>query len=271
VTAFTERTDGILEQSTARSSIAVDPADGGRLVSLRIDGMEVLGASVPAPGAPPQIFSGSFVMAPFVGRTAHGRFDFEGESYTLPTNFGAHAMHGFVFDRAWRREGDELVIDFDDRWPFGGQVRQRFELGENGLTVTATVSNDERRMPVIAGFHPWFAETLADGRSASYEFVPGTRYLCDESGIPISTVPGGGDRPWDDSFTDVASDPVVWWAGGPSLTLGRTGTHWIVCETMPNAFCVEPLSGPVNGLATGDFTVVGPGSPLTHSLAITWP
>ena len=269
-TVFRERPDRLLEQSTGASAIVVDPHDGGRLVSLRIGGVEVLGGTAPVPGRPQQIFHGSFVMAPFVGRTAHGRFSFEGQDYRMPTNFGPHAMHGFGFDRPWRRDGEELALDLDERWPLGGSVHQRFELTETRLVVTATLRNEQRRMPGILGFHPWFASTLADGSTASYDFEPGIRYLCDDEGIPVSTIPGGGDRPWDDSFAEVAADPVVRWQNGLEITIARTGSHWIVCETMPDAFCVEPLSGPVNGLATGEAATVSPGHPLVHSLDLRW-
>jgi galactose mutarotase-like enzyme len=49
-----------------------------------------------------------------------------------------------------------------------------------------------------------------------------------------------------------------------------TGSHWIVCETMPDAFCIEPLSGPVNGLASGHYALVEPGYPLRHSMTLRW-
>ncbi len=262
--------DGLLACTTTRSSLLVDPVDGARIVSLRIDGVEVLGRGEPAPGAPPGIFSGCFLMAPFAGRTAHGRFAFEGREHALPLSFPPHAIHGLAFDRPWRREGEELVLDLDERWPFGGSVRQRFELGETGLTVTATILNEERTMPAIAGFHPWFVDPLADGSRLAVDFRPGTRYVCDPTGIPVGTVPGGGDRPWDDSFADVAEEPVVRWENGLELRIGLTGSHWIVCETVPGAVCIEPLSGPVNGLATGGHAIVGPGRPLVHRLALSW-
>jgi aldose 1-epimerase len=263
-------TGALFEMRTARSSITVDPADGARLTSLIVDGAELLGASTPPPGAPPAIFSGSFLMAPFVGRTDHGRFEFGGESYQLPLNFGPNAMHGFVFDRPWRVTDDGVAIDLDERWPFGGSVTQRFELGENSLRISATISNEEREMPAILGFHPWFRDELEGGGLASFDFEPGTRYICDDNGIPTHTIAGGGPRPWDDSFTDVAIPPSIWWADGPTLTIETDGSHWIVCETMPDAFCIEPLSGPVNGLAAGGYATVGPGHPLTLSMTLHW-
>jgi len=267
---FERLPDGRLTRSAGGSSLVVDPADGARLVSLRVDGTEVLGGTSPAPGLPDGIFSGSFLMAPFVGRADHGRVEVGGRVWTLPTNAGPHALHGFVFDRAWTVDGDELVVDLDGRWPFGGTVRQRFDLRPEQLTVTATVGNEKRSMPAVLGFHPWFTDRLEDGSPGSFDFRPGTRYVCDDTGIPVGTVPGGGDRPWDDSFTDVRTPPVVSWRGGPAIRIETTGSHWIVCETMPGAFCVEPLSGPVNALAAGGAALVGPGRPLTLSMTLSW-
>jgi aldose 1-epimerase len=125
-------------------------------------------------------------------------------------------------------------------------------------------------MPAIAGFHPWFRNALESGEDAEYEFEPGTRYLLDDEGIPVGTIPGGGERPWDDAFTDVAAPPRITWGERLAVEISSVGSHWIVCETMPGAFCIEPLSGPINGLATGEYTTVEPGSPLVHDLTLRW-
>lgn len=255
--------------TTERASIEVDPADGGRLASLRVDGRELLGSSTPAPGIPAAIFSGSFVMAPWVGRLAGGRFSFEGRAYQVPVNANGAAIHGLAFDRAWERDGDDLVLELDARWPFGGVVRQSFDLRDDGLIVTATIGNDARRMPAILGFHPWFARA-ADGDALVHDVAPGPRYVTDTDGIPTGELDrSGGGRPWDDSFLGMTRPPVLRW-GDLELTIGVTGSHWIVCETMPGGVCVEPLTGPVGGLATGEAAVVAPGRPLSLELSLTW-
>lgn len=254
------------------AAITVDPADGGRLVSLRVDGVELLGRVTPVPGAPAQIFSGSFAMVPWVGRTALGRFDVEGEAVQVPPNMGPHAIHGLGFDRPWtvRTDGPDVLLALDLPWPLGGHVVQRFALAPDRLTVSLEVTNDERRMPAIAGFHPWFTSRLSTGEEASYEFHPGVRYVCDDGGIPVGTSTDLGARPWDDSFAQLTAAPVIRWGDRVALTIDSDASHWILCETMPGAFCVEPLSGPVNGLATGEAAVVGPDTPLRHSMTLRW-
>jgi hypothetical protein len=64
-------------------------------------------------------------------------------------------------------------------------------------------------LPAIVGFHPWVRERLADGTKARFDFRPGTRYVCDDFGIPLTSIPGGGDRPQDDSFTNITRPPTV--------------------------------------------------------------
>jgi aldose 1-epimerase len=131
------------------------------------------------------------------------------------------------------------------------------------------VTNERRTMPAIVGFHPWFARRIDGGPELTYRFAPGLRYVCDEDGIPQHLSSSTGPRPWDDSFTAVASAPVIRW---PSLDLTVAGAadHWIVCETKADAICVEPLSGPVNGLNTRHYQIVEPGAPLRFSMTLRW-
>jgi aldose 1-epimerase len=266
----------LVSASAGTGEIAVDPADGGRLVSLRVGGVDLLGAVEAAPGAPPQIFSGSFAMVPWVGRTANGRFDFEGTTVRVPPNMGPHAIHGLGFDRPWQvhADGPDLVLALDlgadPRWPFGGRVVQRFALAPDRLSVSLEVTNDQRTMPAIAGFHPWFTTRLSTGENASYDFRPGVRYVCADDGIPVGTTTDPGVRPWDDSFAQLSAAPVIRWGDRMTLTIGSDASHWILCETMPGAFCIEPLSGPVNGLAVGEAAVVGPDTPLRHAMTLRW-
>jgi aldose 1-epimerase len=252
------------------AAISVDAANGGRLTSLTVGGLEILGSTTPRPGAPPEIFYGCFVMAPFVGRTAHGRFSFGGREWNLPLNFGPHAIHGFVFDRPWETAGHTMQIELDERWPFGGTVTQHFQLTPHSLTIAVRIENEHRSMPAITGFHPWFRREVGAVPDPQIDFRPDTSYVCDDSGIPTHSTPGTLARPWDDSFTDVQAAPQIHWGGALQVQIASAGRFWIVCETLPDAFCVEPLSGPVNGLNTAAATIVEPGAPLLHDMTISW-
>ncbi|MCW2939972.1 MAG: hypothetical protein JWN00_2957 [Actinomycetia bacterium] len=91
-----------------------------------------------------------------------------------------------------------------------------FALVRNLITVPASVlrsrvAKDAEVLasPAIVGFHPWVRERLTDGTKARFDFRPGTRYVCDDSGILLTSIPGGGDRPRDDSFTNITRPPTV--------------------------------------------------------------
>ena len=68
----------------------------------------------------------------------------------LPLNFGDHpnSLHGLGWQRAWTvieagADTAVLVHDHDggDGWPWAYRAEQRFELGEDGLSVTLTLTN----------------------------------------------------------------------------------------------------------------------------------
>jgi aldose 1-epimerase len=55
--------------------------------------------------------------------------------------------------------------------------------------------------------------------------------------------------------------------GVPELPTDSAAGHWIVCGTEPDAVCVEPLTGPVNGLHT-HHQLVEPGAPAHLTMAL---
>jgi hypothetical protein len=121
-------------------------------------------------------------------------------------------------------------------------------------------------MPAIAGFHPWFRRSLGAGRPATVSFSPGRR-LIERAGCHVVTT-DLGPRPWDDLFVDLAGSPSISWPDGPTVTLVSGAPIWVYYERMPEGFCIEPWTGPFNGLDTPWATVVSPGRPLTLDLAI---
>ncbi len=252
----------------------MDPGDGGRLTSLVLDGVELLGGDEPPAGAPIGWFSGCFPMAPFAGRLDHGRFAFAGRTYEPPRNAGPHAQHGTVFDRRWRLEEAEprrlrMSVALAEPWPFPGTVEQTVALEDHALRLTLTVRSGRGLMPATLGFHPWFRRDLGSG-AAEIDVAPRLRYQPDETGIVGEVGRDLGQRPWDDVFTDLAAAPRVRWPDGPTLTLESAAPVWVIYERPQAALCIEPLTAPPNSLGTDRGAVVRPDAPLSLTLTIRW-
>lgn len=253
-----------LEAGGARALVL--PADGGRLGSLRVDGRELLVTG--SPDGP--IHWGSYPMAPWAGRIRHGRFAFDGRTHRLPLGLPPHAIHGLVYDRPWQVDGpDRISAELDGRWPFRGRVRQRFELDEGSLTVTLELEADEP-MPAVVGWHPWFRRVLGAGDPpAVLRFRADQMLVRDGEGIPTGERVPPTAGPWDDAFTGVREDPELAWPGRLRLRIESSCPWWVVYSEPAHAICVEPQSGPPDGLNLAP-EVVTPGRPLVHRMRWTW-
>ncbi len=256
------------DELVLRAGVAVAtilPADGGRLGSLTVDGLELLVGRNPDP-----IQWGSYPMAPWAGRTRHGRFTFRGEEHALPLTMPPHAIHGVVLDRPWTVTGDgELAIELDERWPFRARVTQRFRLDGDALEVTMALDAGEP-MPGVIGWHPWFRRVLAEGdEPVRLRFEAGEMLVRDAEGIPTGERVRPSPGPWDDAFTDVAAEPELHWPGRLRLTIGSSCPWWVVYTQPSHAVCVEPQSGPPDALNNHPDTV-RPGAPLVERMRWSW-
>jgi aldose 1-epimerase len=249
----------VIELRAGDLEVVVSPEDGGRMTSVRHSGRERL---VARRG---ELFGwGSFPMVPFAGRIRHGRFSFQGKSYTVPVNFGAHAIHGVTADRVWEQEGPaSMAIEFDERWPFGGHAVQSFELAPGALTVAIEVHADRQSMPAQAGWHPWFA------RPVDLVFDAGSMYERDGEGIPTGALVPPSPQPWDDCFTDAAEPPRLSWPDRSSLVMTSSVDHWVVYTEAEAGICVEPQSGPPDAF-NHEPVPVEPGAPLVVSMRWTF-
>jgi aldose 1-epimerase len=269
------------DQFTIRAGAAeatIDPEAGGRLAALRIDGVDIIRTDGPRPTA-----WGSFAMAPWAGRLRDGVLHWQGRSHHFPTDAAPpHALHGLVVWRPWQvlERGDDsavLSIQLDDPWPYGGRVIQSFELSEDHLRTTLRVEADREPMPVIAGWHPWFVRrpTHSDGTRAGGELELELRAGAmlergpDKlpSGEMIRPITAG---PWDDCFVELDAAPVLRWPGFLGARIESDAKFWVVYSEPADYVCVEPQTGPANGLNTGPFAVVSPGSPFETAMTIEW-
>jgi galactose mutarotase-like enzyme len=266
----------VLSSGTARA--VLDPAAGGRIAALRVDGLELLVTS----GAGPLAW-GCYPMVPWAGRIRDGILRWRGDEHRFPADLlPPHAIHGTLLESAWHVVAADattatLAADLVPPWPYGGRAVHRLRLAPDGLHAEIEVQAGDLPMPVIVGWHPWFARVLRgrDGTAAGgrieVELPAGGMLLRGPDGIPtgevVRPIPPG---PWDDCFVDLARAPAVRWPGALEVTVESDARCWVVFTEREEGVCVEPQTGPPNGLNTGAHAVVEPGRPFAATMTISW-
>jgi aldose 1-epimerase len=247
--------------------LTVHPENGCRLAGLRIDGTEILRQG-------PRF--GSFPMVPWCGRTALGRFQNGAVRHQLPLNAGPHAIHGTVRDGAWktaRVSGAEAVFTYDlvEPWPYSGRVTQIFELSEDSLTTRLGVETYENSFLAQAGWHPWFLRNLGTGgEDVRVEFTAAWQEERGEDHLPTGRRIKPRPGPWDDCFgMPDGVDVTLTWPEQLELKVTSTAEWAVLYDEQPEAVCVEPQSGPPNGLNTHP-RLVTPIEPLEVSMTWSW-
>lgn len=249
------------------AEVTVQPENGCRLGSLRVGGTELLRQG-------PRY--GSFPMVPWCGRVRDGRFRDGADVHQLPLNAAPHAIHGTGRDVRWRTARttrDEAVFTYElaDPWPYKGRVTQIVELAEDSLTLRFGIETYDNSFPAQAGWHPWFLRNLGAGGedvridfSAQWQEERGDDHL--PTGRRIDPQPG----PWDDCFgMPDGVDVTLTWPGELELNV-KSREQWVVVyDEQAEAVCVEPQSGPPNGLNTLP-RLVTPIEPLEVVSTWTW-
>lgn len=253
-----------MELISERAKATVD-LDGGRLASLVIDGMELLVTE-----AEKGTRWGSFPMVPWAGRLPFGKLSFEGVTYDFPITSPPHANHGTAMRERWVERGPgHIEAELADPWPFGGRVSQRFELTDEALTVTMTITADDQAMPAQMGWHPWYRRQLDRGEPVELTFEAGRIYATDEEQIPTGELIGVPDGPWDETFIDVTQTPILTWPNALTVALTSNFDHWVVFTKPDHAYAIEPQSGAPNDLNRAPH-VLKPGESLSGWMALTW-
>ena len=264
--------------TSGAAEAVLDPAAGGRIAALRIDGLAVLMAEGWGP-----LGWGCYPMVPWAGRLRDGILAWRGEEHRFPAHLlPPHAIHGTLVETAWTVAGASpseatLTADLVSPWPFGGHAVHRVALSPTALRATLEVHAADRPMPAIVGWHPWFPRVLHDAAGA----VVGGAVVVDlDAGGMLRRGPDGlpdGEvlrpippEPWDDCFVDVAGMPGVHWPGALEVRIASEGPFWVVYTEREDGVCVEPQTGPPDGLNSGACAVVEPGVPLVAGMTISW-
>jgi aldose 1-epimerase len=247
--------------------LVLDPDNGGRVVSLTVDGLRLLRTPDDDPGG---THWGSFVMAPWAGRTRHGRFTFNGVEHQLEVNSGDHSIHGTVRGRPWTvEEADDrrvrISCDFGPGWPFAGWAEQIIAVHGDHVGLELSMHAADGPMPAVGGWHPWWQRRLDRGEPATLELPAASMYIRDAEGMAVPDKIAPPPGPWDDCFTDLSGPPVLRWEGALDLAVASDCPCVVVYDEPVDAICVEPQSGPPDALNHGP-AVAEPGRPVVvHS------
>jgi aldose 1-epimerase len=238
----------------------LDPQLGGSLLSLSVEGLDVLR---PSPSEPRDILQvACFPLVPFANRIASGRMMFHGREVVLPADPAAppHAHHGHGWRRPWRlvRRTEavaELVYRHEpDAWPWAYVATQQIALIDAGAEIELSVTNgSDQDMPAGLGLHPYFVRTDADSVD------PGaTRMVTNgDDGIPVGEAPIAPGEVLLEAIEGVdnlllnESGEARLRSGGGRCTIkarGAVGFH-VYVPAGENFFCVEPVSHRPNAFA----------------------
>lgn len=251
------------------ASALIEPQRGGRLASLRVDGKELLDQGIAPDGQPTGFYGGSFPMVPFAGFIPETRLRQFGA--TMAPNVVGGASHGLVYDRPWLVESVThsavtMRCDIAEGWPVGGEVRQRFTLSGDALTMQLSFAAAEP-VPAALGFHPWFRRNLGSG-PVQVLIAPERVRGFDQSGLAGAHLAEPPAHPWDHFVTGVRTPPVLLWPE-LALTLEADTPSWIVYEVPQDAVCIEPVTAAPSEVLDGH-AGTSADEPLSLTLALRW-
>ncbi|MFF1447899.1 aldose 1-epimerase [Streptomyces sp. NPDC058274] len=248
------------------AEVTVQPGNGGRVGGLRVGGVELLrqGAKF-----------GCFPMVPWCGRIRDGQFRDGGVVRQMPLNAPPNAIHGTARNGPWRTartDATEAVITYDlvEPWPHPGRVTQIAALTEDSLTLTMAVEAHDSSFPAQIGWHPWFHRNLGTGDDVRVDFAPGWQEERGEDHLPTGRRVEPKPGPWDDCFgMPDGVDVTLTWPGQLELKVTSREEWVVVYDEQEAAVCVEPQTGPPNGLNTLP-RLVTPIEPLEAAMTWTW-
>lgn len=234
-------------------STTINPDDGARISSLRVNGTEFL-----TPRTTDPLGWGMYPMAPFAGRVRNAQFVFNGITHDLPATAEPHAIHGTTYARAWRiadRTATSLTmtIGLGADWPMLGKVTHEVRVTPSAVLCMLRIDADEA-MPAQVGWHPWFhspqlVQTDFDAMLARDPFGITTR-----KEVPVPT------GPIDDCLVRPGNYPRVT-IDNKTIELISDCSHWVRYDAPQGDVCIEPQSGPPNQINDSPI-VIAPGSPL---------
>jgi aldose 1-epimerase len=252
------------------------------LREYRVEGIDVVEPYGEAEETP---YGSGIVLVPWPNRVRDGEWMLDGEPQQLDITEPAfhNAIHGLLQHTlytplSWSADTVTLAATVEPQagYPFRLETRVRYQLEDDGLTVTHTIRNvSKRSAPVAVGAHPYLRIgdvptadlTLRVAAGTQFEadgqFIPTSEGAIDDAlvaGAPLATLELNdtfGEVP----FTDGRAVHSVTAPDGRSVELWQDASLGYVqvytCRTFPSAggerfaVAIEPMTAPPNALATG--------------------
>lgn len=257
-------------------TLTVDLSAGARAVSWTVDGVELLAHHADDP-----VEHGMYPMAPWAGRIRDNTVAWAGSSHRLPVTYAPWALHGTALAQAATVREHEVTadqarvvarIDAHPGWPWPMAVDIEWSLTPRLLTTVITVHALEQPFPVVTGWHPWFRRVIGES-SAQWSLHPEAVLERGDDHLPTGRMLAVdlADGPFDDAFLVTDGRAVIGWPGVVAIDIASDHRWFVVFDELPDALCVEPQSGPPDGLRVGPAgapQVAAPGQP--HVLRTTW-
>ena len=249
-------------------SLDLDLAHGARAVSWRVDGIELLGRRSGDP-----VEYGMYPMAPWAGRLRGNAVARGGSSVVLPVTYEPWALHGTVLDQPVElveRTPARMVSRFTahEGWPWAADVAVAWTVEPGAVQTDIEVSAVDEPFPAVVGWHPWFRRSLESGGPLQWSLDAvcrlerGADHLPTGRRLPFDPA----DGPFDDAFEVPSGSARVRWPGALAVDISSDAGWYVVYDQTDDFVCVEPQSGPPDGLREAPLVV--PGSPLV--MRTTW-
>jgi galactose mutarotase-like enzyme len=269
-----------LSDTASGAEAWVAPARGGLVTRFSAAGRPVLFLDESTLLDPKKNVRGGVpVLFPSPGKLVGERYSRDGKS-------GALGQHGFARNLPWAIDAQSasavtLRLDAtpETRAQFPWEFVLRYRISVSGSTAAAVLRIDQRienpgasPLPFGCGFHPYFHVPQGEKAAARVE-TTATRAWDNAAGREVRlggpidlTLPEVDLHLIDHPKSNDRSEAALSLAGGARILVSGSPAlgRWVVWTLAGKDFvCLEPWSGPANGLNTGvDLLVAAPGSAI---------
>lgn len=255
----------VLENKKIRAELA--PDNGGMVVSLQIEGTEVLRTDREKLDVIPMLAGGVPVLFPYASKTKNDRYVHLGREFGMP-------FHGLVKNSSFgiKNISESSATFFttncpaweSSQYPFPFTLELTYTLLDDGLDFCAhIINNGKEPLPHAFGWHPYFKASDKKGVKLTHSYKTDFDYA---NQVDAGPAPADMDLSlsWDHVFhTPLGQEYSI---VNPednykaSVTVSRDLHALVVCTTLDGAVCAEPWCGLPDTANSGRFLqTIAPG------------